>query len=258
MAKFGASFKKVQLNNVIWVPELKTNLISTSKATDNECKVEMTNNFARISRNNETLVEGEKLEGLYIVTVIHENVNAVEEANINTNLQLWHKRFGHLNISALKILKKDKMIHGIPNLGDVSVNCETCVRGKQTADPFPAKNEKSSSQVVELIHTDLCGPMQSESMSRKRYFVTFIDDYSRKVEVKFLQYKSEYLNAFKEYKASTELQTGQKIKCIRSDNAKELVSGEFSTFLKLHGIKHQLTVPQTPQQNGVAERMNRT
>ena len=95
-AKFGPTIKKVQLNNVIWVPELKTNLISTSKATDNECKVEMTNNFARISRNNETLVEGEKLEGLYIVTVIHENVNAVEEANINTNLQLWHKRFGHL------------------------------------------------------------------------------------------------------------------------------------------------------------------
>ena len=95
-------------------------------------------------------------------------------------------------------------------------------------------------------------------MSSKIYFITFVGDYSWKVFVKFLDKKSEYLQAFKDFKKEFELETGRKIKMIRSDNAKELISKDFSNFLKSCSSKRQLTVDYTAQQNGVSERMNRT
>ena len=255
--KVGNQIKEIHLNNVKWVPDLKTNLISTSKATDAGCRVEMTSNFAKISKNGLVLVEGEKIDGLYVVKVMSDKSCPVQEST-GDMIELWHKRFGHLNVASLRNLKMKNMVVGIPNLGSGNIKCETCIRGKQTRDPFAVKTTKSSSQILELIHSDMCGPMKVESIGMKLYFVTFIDDFSRKISVKFLRKKSEYLTVFKEFKTASELETGYKIKIIRTDNAKELVSTDFESFLKDQGIKHQLTVPYTPEQNGVAERMNRT
>ena len=100
--------------------------------------------------------------------------------------------------------------------------------------------------------------MQTESIGGKRYFVTFIDDYSRCCSIYFLKYKSEVLEKFKEFAAITTNQSGQRIRTLRTDNGGEYVSEEFTTYLKLKGIHHQLTLPHSPQQNGVAETMNRT
>ena len=91
-----------------------------------------------------------------------------------------------------------------------------------------------------------------------KYFVTFIDDASRYTEIVMLRNRSEVIQAFKNYKRKVEKQTGKSIKKIRTDNGKEYLSKEFNAYLEEEGITRQLTVEYTPQQNGVAERANRT
>ena len=100
--------------------------------------------------------------------------------------------------------------------------------------------------------------MQVASKGGSKYFVVFIDDYLRWCEVAFISKKSEVLNVFKKFKAEVENSTGKKIKCLQSDNGTEFVNRESDQFMHINGIKRRLTVPHTPQQNGVAERKNRT
>ena len=97
-----------------------------------------------------------------------------------------------------------------------------------------------------------------ESIGGKRYFVTFIDDYSRCCMVYFMRHKSEVPEKFKEFEALTTVDCGQQISKLRSDNGGEYSSQEFEAYLKSKGIQHELSVAYSPQQNGVAERLNRT
>ncbi|CAA0834189.1 Unknown protein [Striga hermonthica] len=100
--------------------------------------------------------------------------------------------------------------------------------------------------------------MEVESLGGSRYFVTFIDDASRKLWVYFLRTKDEVSNYFKRFHAMVEKQTGNPLKCLCSDNGEEYSSHEFKNYCADHGIRHEKTVPGTPQHNGVAKRINRT
>jgi hypothetical protein len=159
----------------------------------------------------------------------------------------------------LKKLMNDKLVKGIDDKisGSVGV-CEPCIEGKIHKTPFPKSNYKRNDTLLGLIHTDVCGKMSTPSLSGSEYFVTFIDDHSRYSWVYFIKHKSEVFSKFCEWKSMIENATGQRVKTIRSDNGGEYTSNQFQKFLKEHGIVHQLTVPKTPEQNGVAERLNRT
>jgi transposase InsO family protein len=111
---------------------------------------------------------------------------------------------------------------------------------------------------LELVHSDVCGPMPSTSLSRYVYYVYFIDDYSYKTWVYFLNSKDEVLGKFKEFKSLVENLSEKKIKILRSDNGGEYTSNEFGRFCIDVRIKRELATPYNPQQNGVAERKNRT
>ncbi|KAG2758626.1 hypothetical protein Pcac1_g29253 [Phytophthora cactorum] len=113
-------------------------------------------------------------------------------------------------------------------------------------------------QVLEVIHSDVCGPMQTSTFSGKRYFVTFTDDKSHFCVVYLLRNKSEVADKFAEFVAMAETQTGKRVKTLRSDNGGEYTSGAMAKFCKDRGIEQKFTPPYTPQLNGVAERMNRT
>ncbi|GJW31679.1 retrovirus-related pol polyprotein from transposon TNT 1-94 [Tanacetum coccineum] len=133
-----------------------------------------------------------------------------------------------------------------------------CLVGKQQRNPFPQESTWRASQVLELLHADICGPINPLSNSNKRYIITFIDDYSRKVWVYFLVTKSEAFVVFKQYKSRVEKESGVAIKGLRTDRGGEFTSVEFTNFCNDNGIHRQLTAPYTPQQNGIAERKNRT
>ena len=115
-----------------------------------------------------------------------------------------------------------------------------------------------ASNPLELVHTHVCGPLKPMSNGKITYFLTFIDDYSRKTWVYFLKRKSEVFDTFKEFKTLIEKQSGYYIKMLRSDHGGEYTSDEFENYCKDHGIVHQITPSYTPQLNGVAERKNRT
>jgi transposase InsO family protein len=99
--------------------------------------------------------------------------------------------------------------------------------------------------------------MPIRSLGGSLYYVTFIDDYSRKTWLYLLKSKDEVFNKFQEFKAEIENLTNKKIKTLRTDNGGEYISKEFVAFCKSTGIKRELIVPHNPQQNGVAERKNR-
>lgn len=127
-----------------------------------------------------------------------------------------------------------------------------------TKAPFFIASKRRTKNLLEIVHTDVCGPMRTKSKSGARYFITFIDDYSRWCEVRFLRHKSEAFNAFKQIKPLFETHAKKRIKLLQSDNDTEYLNKEFGLFLEENGIKQRLSIPYNPEQNGTAERKNRT
>ena len=120
------------------------------------------------------------------------------------------------------------------------------------------ESETKTKGTLELIHSDVCGPMPSTSLSGFEYFIIFIDDYSRKTWIYFLKAKNEVFEKFKECKVQIENILDKRIKTLRSENGGEYNSKEFEAYCKDAGIKRELTTPYNPQQNGVGERKNIT
>ena len=137
--------------------------------------------------------------------------------------------------------------------------CRGCALGKYTKTDFLSSDSRSIG-TLEFIHSDLCGPMSYFSLRGYKYYVTFINDHSRKTWIYFLKSKKskEVLQRFQEFKSLVENQTRRKIRVLISDNGGEYSSKEFVGYYKQEGIKRQLTVQCTPEQNGVAERKNRS
>ena len=123
--------------------------------------------------------------------------------------------------------------------------------------PFPSSDNKAKG-TLDIVHSDICGPMIATSLSKYVYYVSFIADYSHKTWIYFLKGKNEVFSKFKEFKTLVENLSKNKIKVFRSDNGGEFTSGEFKTFCNEVGIKRELSTPYNPQQDGVAERKNRT
>eukprot|EP00253_Pinus_taeda_P027766 PITA_27766 len=112
--------------------------------------------------------------------------------------------------------------------------------------------------ILEKIHTDVCEPFSVASTTKHKYYVIFVDDFSRKCWIFFMQKKSETYSNFCEFKALVEKESGKKVKDLRSNNGGEFISGEFKDFCRAEGIQREIIAPHNPQQNGVAERKNRT
>ena len=115
-----------------------------------------------------------------------------------------------------------------------------------------------ASSPLELIHSDICGPMNVKAQNGAIYFITLIDDYSRYGYVYLLSHRYEALDIFKRFVAEVETQLERRVKILRTDRGREYLSDMFKELCEEKGIQRQLTIPRSPQQNGVAERRNRT
>ena len=136
--------------------------------------------------------------------------------------------------------------------------CESCAKGKSHRLAFKHSVKTRANHPLELVHSDVCGKIGTRSLGGGEYFVTFIDDHTRHAWVYILKHKDEVFARFQEWKAQVERSTGRQVKTLRSDNGGEYTSREFTSYLANEGIKHERTTPHTPQQNGIAERLNRT
>ncbi|KAL0334102.1 UNVERIFIED_CONTAM: Retrovirus-related Pol polyprotein from transposon TNT 1-94 [Sesamum angustifolium] len=145
---------------------------------------------------------------------------------------LWHRRLGHFNFQGLKILHQKKMMTDLPQIQAVEGACEACLQGKQHKKPFPSGTSWRAKAVLELIHTDVCGPMRTPSHEQNRYFILFIDDYSRMTWVYFMREKSKVFKVFKKFKNLVDKQSGRSINVLRSDRGKEYNNSNSTSSVK--------------------------
>ena len=173
---------------------------------------------------------------------------------------LWHRRLAHVNMRTLQSLHKGGHILGLKE--DVSFAkdrvCRACVEGKMHDSPHPSKTIISSKRILELLHVDLFGAVPEASLGGKKYCLVIVDDYSRFTWVYFFKLKSETQQTFIDFSIEMQRQHNVPILAIRSDNGSEFKNYTLNEFLSEEGIRHQYSAAYTPQQNGVAERKNRT
>jgi hypothetical protein len=124
--------------------------------------------------------------------------------------------------------------------------CIHCLFGKQVRFAFQKPPSRRKAKVLELVHTNVFGPLKKKTHGGASYFVSFIDDASRKVWTYLMKTKDEVFGVFKNFHVMVERETGEKLKCVRSDNGGEYI-GEFENYCKQYGIRHDQTVPKTPQ-----------
>ncbi|CAA7038048.1 unnamed protein product [Microthlaspi erraticum] len=223
----GGTVKRLQ--KVRYVPNLKRNLISVSTLDLQGFKHEGSNGKIKFYKNEKLTLQGTLCGSLYLLdgkTVAGDSNAAVSK----DDTALWHSRLGHMSMKNLKILVQKGFLDK-KKISDLDF-CESCVMGKNKRLSFSIVKHNTE-EVLKYVHSDLWGsPNVHLSISRKQYFLSIIDDYSRKVN--------------------------KRVKCLRTDNGLEFCNSVFDGFCKQHGIERHRTCAYTPQQNGVAERMNRT
>lgn len=134
---------------------------------------------------------------------------------------LWHYRLGHLNFKDINHLKKRNMVSGLPKIQIPNEVCEEYVQAKQHKKNFSKDARSNSKATFEVIYSDVCGSIQVNSIGVNRYFVTFIEDYSRKLWTYLIKKKSDVIEVFIKFNAMVDRQTGHKIKTLRSDGGGE-------------------------------------
>jgi hypothetical protein len=171
-----------------------------------------------------------------------------------------HRVLRHVTQGAVLHTVKEGLIEGIAlDATSKPESCNTCTKAKATCVPFPEEMQNRAHVYGHLIHTDLWGPTQTESVAGHIHYMSFTDNFSHETKLNFLALKSKALSAFKRYEANLICQhPGAKIHKLCSDQGGEYLSTEFDTYLASQGIKRQLTVHHSPQQNGIAEHLNRT
>ena len=177
---------------------------------------------------------------------------------INEEPWRWHARLGHINFKTIRNMAKLEMVRGLPEINEEKKLCESCLVGKQTRNSFPSATPHRSSQVLELLHADLCGPISPSTLAQNRYIFVIIDDNTRYMWSILLKEKSEVFEKFKTFKALVEKDVNKVIVTLRTDRGGEFTSRNFQDYCSNNGIRRHLTAPYTPQQNGVVERRNRT
>ncbi|KAJ0589930.1 putative RNA-directed DNA polymerase [Helianthus annuus] len=242
------------LKDVRVIPNLRRKLISVGKLDDEGFNVHFGGGQWKVIKGNLVIAKGKKQGTLYMAEIHAEGVHATTTSSSPSTL--WHNQLGHMSEKGLKMLAQKRKF---PDLRKVETEfCESCVLGKQKRVTFVKTGRTPKAQKLELVHSDVYGPTSVSSLGGSRYYVTFIDDSTRKVWVYFLKHKSDVFDAFKIWKSAVENETNLKVKCLKSDNGGEYISKQFIDYCVKKWIKMIKTVTGTPQQNGVAERMNRT
>ncbi|KAG8503616.1 hypothetical protein CXB51_001792 [Gossypium anomalum] len=243
--------------NVLLVPEIDRNLLSISQLLEKGYSVVFKGQKCQITDlNGSSLMTVTMSDKCFEVNWSGDSHSAHVASTEGT--KLWHQRLGHAKFKSMAQMVNKEMVENFIKTVQIEDLCEVCQMGKQARLPFPANTTWRASSKLELVHSDVWGPMRTESLNGNRYFILFIDDCTRYCWIYFLKHKSEVVQVFMKFKAVVEKETDCKIKTIRSDNGTEYTSAQFQALRKDADIKHQLTNVYTPQQNGVSERKNRS
>ena len=185
-------------------------------------------------------------------------------AQVQAALRL-HRRLGHLGFSSIKRMVSQGMVTG----ADVSLSavrdaaelvCSKCMEAKAASAAFPRSSSGATTVPLQLAHSDVCGPFPHQGRGGAQYYITLLDDATGYGLVRILQQRGQAYTALQEMVAEMEslYPGGSRLRTLRSDNGGEYVSLQLEQWLRSRGTVHQYSAPYTPQQNGAAERVNRT
>ncbi|GKA69689.1 putative ribonuclease H-like domain-containing protein, partial [Tanacetum coccineum] len=187
-----------------------------------------------------------------------ESLTCLVAKTTSDESMLWHRRLGHINFKNINKLVKDNLVRGLPTKRfENDQTCVACLKGKQHRASCKSKVLNSITKPLFMLHMDLFGLTFVSSLMHKMYCLVVTDDYSRFTWF-FLTTKDETSEIFKNFIKEIENLVDKKVKIIRSDNGTEFKNKVMDDFCREKGIKREYSVARTPQQNGVAERRNRT
>ncbi|GJU01454.1 putative ribonuclease H-like domain-containing protein [Tanacetum coccineum] len=262
---------KLDFEDVSFVKELQPfNLFSMSQMCDKKNKVLFTDSEClvlspdfKLPDENQILLKVPRQNNMYsfnLENIVPLGGLACLIAKATTDeSNLWHRRLGHVNFKNLNRLVKGNLVRGLPTkLFQNDHTCVACQKGKQHKASCKAKLVSSISHTLQLLHMDLFGPTSVRSINHKTYCLVITDDFSRFSWTFFLRTKDETSAILKDFIRQIENQLNQKVKTIRCDNGTEFKNRDVIEFCGLKGIKREYSNARTPQQNGVAERKNRT
>lgn len=230
-----------------------SNLISVNLLTHEEIKLIFQNNSSKMIVKNKCIQLKQTNNGLYILeSYVKRNQGML--LNYRHCIHEWHRILSHRNLNDIKKMQNRGIKFKPCNCSDL---CEKCIQGKMSRRSFPNQASKVNS-VLDVVVSDVCGPLQTTSIHGYRYFITFIDVFSNYTVVKFLKEKSEAPSKIFEFIEQMKVIFGRKPKIFRSDRGLEYTNQTVQRYLAKEGIHFQTTVGYAPEQNGIAERKNRT
>lgn len=243
----------ITIKEVLLVPGLDHNLLSVRKLEKNGFRVIFENGKGIIEKNGLVAAVATISNKQLYVLDLHEEENAFFSECIKT----WHMRLGHLRYASVK--KLPSLVEGMNlNSNSLSPNvCKVCVEGKQTKLPHNQPRNRAT-RALELVHSDLMGPIKPTSYDDCNYIIMFLDDYTHFTAAYLLRSKTEVFHYFKIYEAMATAHFNCKLSRFRCDNGREYMSNEMKHYFEEKGITIEFTIRYTPKQNGVAERLNRT
>ena len=249
--------RTVELRNVLFVPELKANLISCSAL----CRDGYTMTFNRsacVVWNQDCIeMQGVRSGGLYIVSAAPKKPSIKVAMVANKMKELWHHRLGHAYIPSIEQLAKKGAVTGLDLSSNIKKpnDCAGCLEGKQHKLVLRRKEFRSQSR-GEVIHSDVSGRMAVKSLGGAEYYVTFIDEYSGYITVFPISRKSDVLDKLRLFRPWFERKYDCKIKTLQCDGGGEYIGCD--GYLREHGIERPENPSYCPEVNGMAERANRS
>ncbi|GJR10865.1 putative ribonuclease H-like domain-containing protein [Tanacetum coccineum] len=260
----------LDFDDVYFVKELKFNLFSVSQMcdkknyvlfTDSECLV-LSPNF-KLPDENQILLKIPRQDNMYSFDmkniVPKDSLTCLVAKATSEESMLWHRRLGHINFKNINKLVKENLVRDLPlKRFENDQTCVACLKGKQHRASCKTKAFNPITKPLFMLHMDLFGPTFVSSLMHKKYCLVVTDDYSRFSWVFFLTTKDETSEILKIFIKEVENLVDTKVKIIRSDNGTEFKNIVMDDFCREKGIKREYSVARTPQQNGVAERKNKT
>ncbi|KAJ9556409.1 hypothetical protein OSB04_011023 [Centaurea solstitialis] len=252
---------KTTFRRVSYVEGLTHNLLSISQLCDKDHKVSFSKKSCKVkNRHKKIILRGQRSHDVYVINMdtSTENVCFMSRASSEINW-LWHKRLSHLNFKTINQLSISNLVKGLPENSFVKESlCAACEKGKQTRASFKSKQVSTINYPIHLLHMDLFGPVNIQSMGGKRFTLVIVDEYSRYTWVFFLRAKSETPQLIIAFILRMAKYDQIIVRSIRSDHGTEFKNSVLDEFLVNKGISQNFSSVRTPQQNGVAERRNRT
>jgi Integrase core domain len=243
---------KVRLTNVLYTLSIGYTLISLSQVDCTSYSTIIMEGILNIVDRQDNSIIGEISQENGIWQVKHD-ISDPAHASLAVNVNILHQMLGHILPAAVAKLVKDGRISGIELTNDDAMFCETYAASKIKRLPFPKECLNPAIMMGNVVHSDVWGPAQTTSLGGKRYWCTFIDEYSHWGALFFLKSKDKVLSCYKVFEAQLETQFRVKIKALVSDHGGEYLSNAFTMHLESKGTTRLLTVHDSPASNGIAE-----